>query len=985
MRFGPRWRPLWCAWVLVTCADCSLALNPTLLISQYQKRNWQVEDGMPHNYVMTILPGPDGYLLLGTDEGLARFDGVRFLPYDLDPSLGLSKRWVTAMIVARDGSLWAGTFDGGLYQWRNGKVIRRVEKGASVFAILQDSSGRIWASTRNGVMRSQGAGFEFVPGLGRPPDTAWNVLANGNHGAVWIVTNDGLFRCRDDVVARVAGSGSSSGKILAVHGESNGEIEVGTSKGLFHIAESSNSAELLQQNGVSGPVVAILRDRDGSLWAGTWGSGLYRVARQQVHSWSSHDGLPDDFIRTLYEDIEGDVWIGTRSGGLSRWKDPILVPFGIPEGLRSDFAATVAQDPRGDLWLGTWRGGLYRFHNGKLARQPTPVPVLFLTVRALAIDPHGYVWIGNWEGLSRFDGTGYRHFAGVESPYRHVSAILFDRQGRLWIGTSDEGVFLFPTGEPSESLAARLLPGQEITSFAEDAESNVWVGTSAGAGWISPANPTEFTLVGGLPHDSVVGLSEDARHRIWASTLGGALWQLSTSKVVVLDARNGLPGYPLYRALDDGIGSMWVSSPKGILRIPIDQIDGALAGRTSKLEVTTYDKDDGMRTTECHRLSQPAGEKDRDGNLWFPTTKGFVQIHPTREPPSPAPQVFIEEAFRDGLALPPGQKIRCQPGSHTFEIRFTALNFSSPEKIRFRYRMVGFDPAWTSDSGTRAARYTQLPPGDYRFLVEASLPGGSWSDPPAAIAVQQLPLFYQTRWFLLLLGLVLAGAVSALFRWRVHIIKQRYAAVIAERNRIGREWHDTLVAGFSAISLQLDAALFQLGEPTDRVRDVLEVTRKIVHHYRAEARRVIWDLRDNRPDSESFVEAVSIALRRVTDQNHIEGQVSVIGEPVPAPKEVEHNMLRICQEALSNAVRHGHPRKLRLDVQYSPSDLKVRIRDDGQGFDPAVMQGLNSGHFGLTVMQERAQRLGGTLLVESRRGEGTVVEATVPIDSAETK
>ena len=220
MRLGPRWRQMWWVCVLV-CADCSFALNPDLLISQYQKRNWQVEDGMPHNYVMTILPGPDGYLLIGTDEGLARFDGVRFLPYDLDSSLRLSRRWVTAMIAAQDGSLWAGTFDGGLYQWRDGKVITRVERGASVFAILQDSSGRIWASTRNGVIRSQGATFEFVPGLGRPPDMAWNVLANGNHGAVWIVTNDGLFRCRDNLVVRLAGSGSSSGKILAVHGESD--------------------------------------------------------------------------------------------------------------------------------------------------------------------------------------------------------------------------------------------------------------------------------------------------------------------------------------------------------------------------------------------------------------------------------------------------------------------------------------------------------------------------------------------------------------------------------------------------------------------------------------------------------------------------------------------------------------------------------------------------------------------------------------------
>jgi signal transduction histidine kinase len=231
----------------------------------------------------------------------------------------------------------------------------------------------------------------------------------------------------------------------------------------------------------------------------------------------------------------------------------------------------------------------------------------------------------------------------------------------------------------------------------------------------------------------------------------------------------------------------------------------------------------------------------------------------------------------------------------------------------------------------------------------------------------------------LLLAVASVAASMAVFRWRLHLVRQRYAAVIAERNRIGREWHDTLVAGFSAISLQLDAALFRLSGPASETRELLEMTQKIVHHYRAEARRVIWDLRDNRPESESLVDAVSTALRQATTGKEIDSDISIMGEALPAPREVEHNLLRICQEALSNAIRHGEPRHLRVAMQYSTTELKVRIEDDGKGFNPAGMNGLNGGHFGLTVMEERARRFGGAFHLQSTPGKGTVVEAAIPI------
>jgi signal transduction histidine kinase len=339
----------------------------------------------------------------------------------------------------------------------------------------------------------------------------------------------------------------------------------------------------------------------------------------------------------------------------------------------------------------------------------------------------------------------------------------------------------------------------------------------------------------------------------------------------------------------------------------------------------------------------------------------------------------------DGNPLAAAHDVSLPAGSRNVEIHFTGFWFSSPEKIRFRYRLEGLDPAWIPDNGTRTARYNRIPPGTQRFLVSASLPGGTWSEPPAMLVLRQMPLFYQTRWFLLLIALAAIAVIIGLFRWRIHIIKMRYAVVTTERNRIAREWHDTLVAGFSAISLQLDAALLRLGERQDRVRELLEVTRKMVHHYRAEARRVIWDLRDTRPDSESFVDAVSSTLRRATEGKEIHGTMSVVGEPVSAPKDVELNLVRICQEALSNAVRHGQPEHLRLEVQYQPDLLKLRIEDDGGGFEPARMNGLNTGHFGLTVMQERARRFGGDFTLNSRPGRGTVIEATIPLRGSGAK
>lgn len=971
------------AWAfLVILAVFSLpihALDPSLSISQYHKQYWQVEQGLPHSYVPSIRLGPDGYFLIGTAEGLTRFDGVSFRRFHAEASLRLSHRWISALLAGRDGSLWVGTFeDGSVIQLRGETAISQYQIGGSVFDMIEDSQGSLWASTRNGLFRCQSGTITKQQGLRPPSETSWNVLAVDNSGTLWAVTSEGLFEQRAGRFIQRLSNTETYGEILSVRASRGGGLWIGASTGLFRFTPAGS---VLPVAGVSGPVVSILEDHDGILWAGCWGRGIYRVQGNHVEHWSSAEGLPDDSIRTLAEDPEGNLWIGMRSGGLGRWRDTRLVPMGRPEGLAGNYATIAANGPDNSLWLGTWRGGLYRQQiNGKLESLPVPLPTLYFTARALAFDAQKHAWIGNWEGLFEFDGHSYRRYATEpDSPWRRVSALLFDKSGALWVGTAGRGLFNFKDGRPSSLPSRALLQGSEITTLLESSDGAIWVGTTSGLRQI-PAPGVAPKDLPGLPADSIHSVLEDSKHRIWIAS-SGVLAVIIGGQTRILDRRHGLPEHTLYRVLEDAGGSFWVSSPRGIYRIEGSSLEGVLGGTRQTLSITSYGLDDGMRTIECHGLSQPAGSRASDGSLWFPTARGFVQIRPADPHALPPPRVVVEQVSADSGAIPGSQGVELSAGARNLELQYTALRFSSPAKLQFRYRMSGFDPDWV-DAGTgRTARYNQLPPGLHVFEVQARDPGGPWSS-SESVSLRQIPRFYQTWWFLALSAIVILGAFAGVYRWRLHVISGRYAAVLEERNRIGREWHDTLVAGFSAISLQIEAALANLSAKPERASEILTLTRRMVHHYRSEARRVIWDLRDNRPEGESLSEAVTNALQRVIEHRGIQGEVKVEGEPVRIPVELQHNVLRICQEAMANAARHANPSRIEVQLAYEPGALKAVIRDDGCGFPREALVVETSGHFGLTVMQERARRLGGSLNIDSRPGHGTSVVSTIPLPGA---
>mgnify|MGYP003873866733 CR=1 FL=1 len=961
------------ALALAGCGVVAPALDPSVSVSQYHKQYWQVEQGLPHSYVYSIETAPDGFLLVATAEGLARFDGLNFGVYRPGDSVRLSQRWISSVFTARNGSLWVGTFDGALFEIADANIRSRHNLGGSIFHLVQDAEGVLWAGTRKGVFRLNGQTFIRQEELGPPLEMSWNILHPDATGTMWVVTADGLYRkLKDRFICRIPNNGRY-GEILTAKNTRSGALWIGTNKGLFRFSGAETGPPV-----VEGPVVALLEDQNGVLWAGTWGRGLFRVHLGRVDRWSSAQGLPDDFIRTLYEDCEGNLWIGMRSGGIGCWREPRILNYGLPEGLSGDYASVVAADRRGDLWLGTWRGGLYKLVDGVLHPQPLPMPTLYFSVSALAVDSRANLWLGNWEGLFESANGRFRYYGTrPDSPLRRITAILFDRGGALWLGTDDRGLFRFPEGRPTEPVPAASLARLGITALLEASNGTVWVGTTEGLyQFVRPEEPP--VAVAELPSGRVYSITEDSKSRIWASSFG-MLWMVAPGHRCVFDRRHGLPEQPYYRVVEDQRGQLWVSSPRGLFEIRAESVEQVLSGQRQNLVYESYAQEDGLRSAVFHGLSQPAGARAPDGSLWFPTVRGFVRVRPESPRSLPPPKTVIEEISVNGRPSVAGAKFDIDAGARNITIRYTALRLSSPRKVLFRFRLAGVDRDWVETGHERTARYNELPPGIHEFQVQARDPWGDWGE-AATMTLIQHPRFFQTWWFYLLLGFTGIFATVSLYRWRLLSVRSRYAAILEERNRIGREWHDTLVAGFSAISLQLEAALAALGSKSQRAAEILEVTRRMVHHYRAEARRVIWDLRDSRPEDESLPSAVEDALRRVTEPRGIRGTVSVEGHAKKLPVEIQHNLLRICQEAISNAARHANPRTIEVKLIFAPDKVRAIVIDDGRGFPESPQMFDSDGHFGLTVMQERARRHGGCLQIASSPGHGTTVEATMPLD-----
>ena len=749
------------------------ALDTQKSIGQYVHRSWQRDDGLPQNSVYAIAQTDDGYLWVGTQEGLGRFDGVRFTVFDTSNTPGLPGNLVAALLTDRHGALWVGT-EQGLARLVAGTFERfTTDDGLdsnAVLAIYEDREGALWVGTRRGLNRlGEGPRPRFTavaPFAGQRVTALWR----DSLGRFGVGTDDGLYELSASAARKVR-SDVPTRAVNVLYEDAAHALWAGTDAGLFRMTATG-----LAHSGAADPVDSLLGDRDGNLWVGTNGAGLHRRHGDAAAVLTTTDGLTNDVVLAMFEDREGTLWVGTHGGGLNSFHDGKVTAYGAREGLNYDVVRTVYQDRSDTLWIGTSRGLNALTPDGRLTKVAHD-DLSHRRVLAIAQSRQGDLWFGTDGGglyrerEGRF--TVFTEASGLSS--NAVKAVLEGRDGTLWVGTASglnwyrDGAFTLVPGVPPRAI---------VVSIHESPNDDIWISTrGAGLFRYRHGTLTALTMRDGLSSDLISALYEDAGGTLWIGTIGGGLDRMKDGRITVFRKQQGLFDDTVHVVLEDDADNLWFSSNKGIWRVGKSNLDAVASGRARSILSVSYGVADGMRSSECNGSAQPVGWRTRDGRLWFPTLKGIVTIDPTHIALNHVPPpVVVDRLVVDGrraASLP-----RIEPGRGDLEFHYSALSFVAPEKVTFRYKLEGFDRDWIDPRGRHTAYYTHIPPGEYVFRVKAANNDGLWSEHDAVLAFTLRPHVYQTLWFYALCGLAIASCTFGAHRIHVRHLRQRESELV---------------------------------------------------------------------------------------------------------------------------------------------------------------------------------------------------------------
>lgn len=781
---------------LALCAAPCTGLDPRKTLTQYTHQVWQAREGLPQNSILAMVQTRDGYLWLGTQEGLVRFDGVRFTVFERANTDGLSNNFVRALREDRSGALWIGTNGGGVSRLKEGvfRSFGRPEGLPSdeVNTIYDDQGGTLWVGTGAGLARFDGTRFSTasVPIDLQRKDV--RALCEDGEGALWAGASDGsLYRLTPGggSVERMRPLGT--GLINVLYRDRGGALWIGTDgDGLARWNKGAVSRYAHREGLTSPKVLSIREDRAGCLWIGTDGGGIERFCGGRFASYSIREGLSNAFVSSLCEDREGSLWIGTHGGGLNRFSDGNFTRFGAAEGLAFEDHATYLESRDGSLWIGTWGGGLYRIRNGVITSYTEKNGLSYDEVSSLAEDGQGRIWVGTWGGGLNVLEKG--RFRPVEfhpgSSRDKVSSLLLDGRGTLWVGTFGSGIGRLQAGVWTLLTSAQGLPSDQVRALLAAPDGTLWIGAETGLSALSDGVFRSWGPAENFHGGAVYALHRDPEGGLWMGTLGKGLVRLRDGKFRTFTTRDGLFDDVIFQILEDGTEHLWMSSNRGIFRVARRELDEVARHRRRTVLSRVFGTADGMGSSECNGGNQPAGLKARDGRLWFPTLKGSVVVDPQRLITNTVPPpVLIEEASVDRRRVDSAlQETVLPPGPGALEFRYTALSFQTPERVRFRYRLEGFDRDWVDAGTRRVAFYTNTPPGPYRFRVTASNSDGIWNTQGTFVAFRLRPHLHQTPWFFALCAAAVVLLAGAVYRTRVRGLTRRRSELIrlvAERTR----------------------------------------------------------------------------------------------------------------------------------------------------------------------------------------------------------
>jgi signal transduction histidine kinase/streptogramin lyase len=709
--------------------------------------------------------------------------------------------------------------------------------------------------------------------------------------------------------------------------------------------------------------------------------------------YSTTNGLSHVWVRSLCEDLEGNLWVGTAHGGLNVLHPSRLLVKEPPDHWSDQAVLSVCATPDGAIWAGTEGAGLYRLKDERWTHYGEPEGITNLFVWSLAQDLRGRLWVGTWGGrlLVQF-GASFVPAPGLETVNLTTAALYVDRQGELWAGTS-EGLLRYDEGRLTRFGTREGLVLPDVRAIGEDKEGTIWFGMMGGGlGRLRNGALKQYRKPDGLADEFVQAIQPDAG-ALWLGTMSG-LSRFDGERFASVGLAQGLPNDVVCAIKDDGQGHFWISSHNGIFRVDKNELNRCADGQTGSVNCMYFGKNDGIPSLECSGGFQPAAGMTPDGRIWLPTRKGLAVVSPQdAKKNSLLPPVIIESLLVDGRQFPLGASgakvpLVIPPGQGRLEVRYTAICFTAPEQVRFRYRLKGFESDWVEAGSLRVANYGYLPPGQYTFQVAACNNDGLWNEAGASLAMTVQPHLWQTRWLQSISGLTLAAAVAAISmrvaRRRMHrklerVERQR--ALERERMRIAQDIHDDLGSSLTFISMLSQSARSQLNEP----RDLSELLNQIYGTARESIRamdEIVWAVNPKHDSLDSlatyltkfaqeFLAPAGIRCRSKMPMQFNDG---------PLTSEVRHNLFLALREALHNVVKHAQASEVRLSLEFEDSAFQVCVADNGKGFVPNGTpstpfpggERLSVGN-GLRNMHRRLEEVGGRCELQSVPGQGTKV------------
>jgi signal transduction histidine kinase/ligand-binding sensor domain-containing protein len=961
-------------------------------ITQFQHTAWTAKDGAPTT-IVSIAQTADGYLWLGTLSGLFRFDGVRFEQYQPRSGGNFPSNEIASLLALLDGGLWIGFMHGGASLLKDGHVTTYGEPegipSGRVSALVQDQAGTVWAAIYGrGLARLEDGHWTRIGANWNFPGESAQTAFVDREGSLWVATDHTVV-----LLPRGAKSFQPTGEHIGVVCQ----IAEAPDGGLW-IAETSRNVRRLRfpDRHASIPEVrvgsqAVLFDETGALWAtslgdgiawvrrpGELGPGVVRQNNQAVVMFTHKNDLTDDVVLSIFRDREDNVWVGTPKG-LERFYKGNLVPVVFPPGYQK---LVIAAGDNGAVWTGSQSRPITQVQGMKMtAYIDDPISCAY---RA----PNGEIWLGGFGKVYHVSGGEIlvsRSRFKADDRSAIVMAITQDRAGRLWIALNNGDLWTIKSGlwQRYENAA---LPSSAVRAEYTDAQGKLWFGYGSNLvavldnGSVQPFSEHDGVAVGGVK--VVRGRSED----VWIGGENGLAF-FKRGRFQMLGADGAKPFSGISGIVETPDGSLWLSEARGVIHIPVTEIQKAFRDPAYKVQYRLFDFADGLPGA-IQQVAAPTAIEGTDGRLWFATTGGLVWIDPMRIrrnllPPS----VNVLSVGANGKDYADLTSLNLGPRTTSIQIAYTALSLTVPERVRFRYKLEGFDKDWQDAGRHREAFYSNLGPGHYRFHVIACNNDGVWNESGAAMEFSISPTFYQAAWFRVLCVAALLGLLWTLYRFRLQQLHRQFniglEARVNERTRIARELHDTLLQSFHGLMFQFQAARNMLPRRPDEAIDVLDSAIGATEQAITEGRSAIQQLRSEQIDEGDLAQWLTsigeeLARAQQTNGDSPIFRVTVEGEQSLSPLP-RTEVCRITREILQNAFRHAQAHHIEAEIRYDDRLLRVRIRDDGKGIDPQVLQaGGSKGHWGLRGARERAQQIGASLEFWSEAGAGTEVQLSVP-------